>query len=160
MEVARAGEMGPERILPNAEEELGQERISDGGVLEGGGEWSGEEPEEEEEGAAEEEEEEDGGGYYYQPLNQDPESGQIHPSLPDQPEGPGSLSEELQDVQDRIQAMGLYLPQPPPPDSDEEDEPEGAAALQSNSSIPMDDVTQLVNPGSWSVAVLPPLWSL
>ncbi|XP_066553266.1 male-enhanced antigen 1 isoform X1 [Amia ocellicauda] len=139
MEVARAGEMGPERILPNAEEELGQERISDGGVLEGGGEWSGEEPEEEEEGAAEEEEEEDGGGYYYQPLNQDPESGQIHPSLPDQPEGPGSLSEELQDVQDRIQAMGLYLPQPPPPDSDEEDEPEGAAALQSNSSIPMDD---------------------
>nr|XP_006638737.1 PREDICTED: male-enhanced antigen 1 [Lepisosteus oculatus] len=141
MEVERAAEMGPERIFPNAEEELGQERLSDGGGLEAGGEWSSEEPEEddEEEEAAAEGEDEDGagGGYYYQPLNQDPDSGLPSSQQTDQPEESGP-SEPVEDIQDRIQAMGLFLPQPPAPDSDEEEDPEEAAAQRSRSSIPMD----------------------
>ncbi|KAJ8250583.1 hypothetical protein COCON_G00225050 [Conger conger] len=57
----------------------------------------------------------------------------------DHSEEAGSHAEQLQDVQERIEAMGLFLPQPPPPDSDEEDDPEGAAAHQSQGSIPMDE---------------------
>ncbi|KAM4607330.1 male-enhanced antigen 1 isoform 1-T2 [Polymixia lowei] len=127
-------QMGPERILPNSEDELGQERPSDGAVHGVGGEWSGEE---EGEGGGEEEEEDDSGGYYYQPLNQDPDGLNAAPA--EQPDDPGSHAEQLQEVQERIEAMGLHLPQAPPPDSDEEEDPEGAAAQRSHASIPMDE---------------------
>ncbi|XP_024281198.1 male-enhanced antigen 1 isoform X1 [Oncorhynchus tshawytscha] len=120
MEVEIAFEMGPERILPNSEEELGQERPSDAGVPEVGGEWSGEE-------------EDDNGGYYYQPLNQDPDGLNAAPG--DHPEDMPPVAEQLQEVQERIELMGLHLPQPPPPDSDED--PEGAHS--SAASIPMDE---------------------
>ncbi|XP_071012885.1 male-enhanced antigen 1 [Oncorhynchus clarkii lewisi] len=132
MEVEIAFEMGPERILPNSEEELGQERPSDGGV---GGEWSGEDMEEG--GVGDDEEEEDDGGYYYQPLNQDPDGLNAAPG--DQPEDMPPVAEQLHEVQERIESMGLHLPQPPPLDSDEEEEPEGASALSSAASIPMDE---------------------
>ncbi|XP_061083624.1 male-enhanced antigen 1 [Conger conger] len=137
MEVETSRDMGPERILPNSEEELGQERLSDGGAVEVGGEWSGEDPEEDEGGTGEDGDT-GGGGYYYQPLNQDPDGTSNFVQI-DHSEEAGSHAEQLQDVQERIEAMGLFLPQPPPPDSDEEDDPEGAAAHQSQGSIPMDE---------------------
>ncbi|KAG8000402.1 hypothetical protein GBF38_002870, partial [Nibea albiflora] len=72
--------MGPERVLPNSEDELGEdERPADGALLPvwSGGEGGGEEGEEEGGGemeldGEEEEEEEEGeevnnGEYYYQP---------------------------------------------------------------------------------------------
>lgn len=115
--------MGPERVLPNSEDELGgeEERPGDGAPLpvwsgwEGGdeeeepGEVDGEEGEvggEEEEAEAEgDEEEETNGGYYYQPLNQEPgeepgDEGHAH-------------SQQLQQVQQRIQvssATGTAVP--------------------------------------------------
>ncbi|XP_068590596.1 male-enhanced antigen 1 [Cebidichthys violaceus] len=129
MEV-RSSAMGPERVLPNSEDELGEdERPADGAMLPvwSGGEEGGEE---EEEGGEEEEEEEEeevnNGGYYYQPLNQEPDGGQ---------EG----EEQQVQVQQRIQVMGLHLPEAPPTDSDDEEDPEGAAALRSRASIPMDE---------------------
>ncbi|KAG5831619.1 hypothetical protein ANANG_G00305620 [Anguilla anguilla] len=122
MEVEISRDMGPERILPNSEEELGQERLSDGGAVEVGGEWSGEDPEEDEGGIGEDEDT-GGGGYYYQPLNQDPD-GTLNFGQTEHSEEVGSShAEQLQDVQERIEAMGLFLPQPPPPDSDEEEDP-------------------------------------
>ncbi|KAM4730108.1 male-enhanced antigen 1 [Anableps anableps] len=130
MEVCRSA-MGPERVLPSSEDELGEdERPEDGAVLPGGAVWGGGE---EDGGEADEEEleEESGGGYYYQPLNQDPDG-------PDEDRGDASHSEQLQQVQQRIEVMGLHLPEAPPPDSDEEDDPEGAAAQRSRASIPMD----------------------
>ncbi|XP_010894535.1 male-enhanced antigen 1 [Esox lucius] len=132
MEVEIAFEMGPERILPNSEEELGQERPSDGGVAEVGGEWSGDE----DEGGVGGEEEENG-GYYYQPLNQDPDG--LNGAPGDQPEDMPPVAEQLQAVQERIESMGLHLPQPPPEDSDAEEDPEAAAAQRSAASIPMDE---------------------
>lgn len=150
MEVARAREMGPERILPNSEDELGQERPSDGTVPDVVGEWSGEDMEEDESGVGDEEDE--NGGYYYQPLNQDPDG--LHGLAVDQPEDMGSHAEQLQDVQERIEAMGLHLPQPPPTDSDDEGDPEGAAAQLSNASIPMDaDHVELVKRTMAAVAL-------
>ncbi|XP_068182662.1 male-enhanced antigen 1 isoform X1 [Antennarius striatus] len=159
--------MGPERVLPNSEDELGEdERPSDGALPV----WSGGEAEGEEEGEMElngdeeEEEEENSGGYYYQPLNQEPgEEGEERGD-----EAP-SHTEQLQQVQHRLevssarqqltshllchvtsspslrQVMGLHLPEAPPPDSDEEEDPEGAAAQRSHASIPMDaDHVELV----------------
>ncbi|KAG7266226.1 hypothetical protein CRUP_026948, partial [Coryphaenoides rupestris] len=67
---------------------------------------------------------------YYQPLNQDPEG--VSGLEPGDPHG-----EQLQDVQERIEAMGMHLP--PPPENDEEAEPEGETAERSHASIPMDD---------------------
>lgn len=146
----RAREMGPERILPNSEDELGQERPSDGTVPDVVGEWSGEDMEEDESGVGDEEDE--NGGYYYQPLNQDPDG--LHALAVDQPEDMGSHAEQLQDVQERIEAMGLHLPQPPPPDSDDEVDPEGAAAQLSSASIPMDaDHVELVKRTMAAVAL-------
>lgn len=137
MEVSRAREMGPERVLPSSEEDLVQDRTSDTAVAE---EWSGEDMEEEEGGAGDQEE--DNGGYYYQPLNQDPDG--LNNTNMEQPDE-GTHAEQLQEVQERIEAMGLFLPQPPPPDSDEEEDPEGAAAQRSHASIPMDpDHVELV----------------
>ncbi|XP_036429662.1 male-enhanced antigen 1 [Colossoma macropomum] len=137
MEVGRARDMGPERVLPSSEEDLVQDRTSDTAVAE---EWSGEDMEEEDGGAGDDDE--DSGGYYYQPLNQDPDSlGSSHMEQADE----GTHAEQLQEVQERIEAMGLFLPQPPPPDSDEEEDPEGAAARRSHASIPMDpDHVELV----------------
>ncbi|XP_062319747.1 male-enhanced antigen 1 [Osmerus eperlanus] len=150
MEVARAIEMGPERILPNSEDELGQERPSDGTVPDIGGEWSGEDMEEDESGVGDEEDE--NGGYYYQPLNQDPDG--LHAVPVDQPEDMGSHAEQMQEVQERIEAMGLHLPQAPPADSEDEVDPEVAAVQVSNVSIPMDaDHVELVKRTMAAVAL-------
>ncbi|TRY95385.1 hypothetical protein DNTS_010956 [Danionella cerebrum] len=131
MEVERAPVMGPERVLPNSEEDDAlQDRPLDTAVSE---EWSGEDPEEDEEG---EPGEPDTAGYYYQPLNQDPDGMN---GLHMEPGAEGSAAEEIQEVQDRIQAMGLFLPQPPLPDSDDEEDLQGAVARTSHASIPMDD---------------------
>lgn len=95
--------MGPERILPNSEEELGHDRPTDGGPVPE--EWSGEDMEEDEAGGPDEDDE-DNGGYYYQPLNQDPDGMFSVPSS-EQPEEPGSHAEQIQEVQDRIQVSRL-----------------------------------------------------
>ncbi|KAM4772070.1 male-enhanced antigen 1 [Rhinophrynus dorsalis] len=71
--------------------------------------WSGGE-EEEDEGEVQ-------SGYQYEPLNQEPEEG----------------AQTECDIQERLQAMRLHLPEPPV-DSEEEDEGE-----DSLSSIPMDE---------------------
>lgn len=136
MEVERTRGMGPERVLPSSEEELGQERVSEPAA----DEWSGEDGEEED--GAPGEEEEDSAGYYYQPLNQEPDG---VPNTPLEQNDEATHADQLQEVQERIEAMGLFLPQPPAPDSDEEEDPEGAAAHQSHASIPMDpDHVELV----------------
>ncbi|XP_042794756.1 male-enhanced antigen 1 isoform X2 [Panthera leo] len=113
--------MGPERIFPNQTEELGPHQ----GPTEGTGDWSSEEPEEEPEetGAGP-------AGYSYQPLNQDPEPEEVELT----PVGDGE--DAVADIQDRIQALGLHLPDPPLESEDEEEE--GATGLSSHSSIPMD----------------------
>nr|XP_045725885.1 male-enhanced antigen 1 isoform X1 [Mirounga angustirostris] len=113
--------MGPERIFPNQTEELGPHQ----GPTEGTGDWSSEEPEEEQEetGAGP-------AGYSYQPLNQDPEQEEVELA----PVGDGE--DVVADIQDRIQALGLHLPDPPLESEDEEEE--GATGLSNHSSIPMD----------------------
>ncbi|XP_040034565.1 male-enhanced antigen 1 [Gasterosteus aculeatus] len=133
--------MGPERVLPNSEDELGGgERPADGAMLPA---WSGGEEEEEEGEVGSEmeldgEEEENDGGYYYQPLNQEPEGEERAVGQEDTPPS-------TEQLQQRIQVMGLHLPEAPPTDSDDEDDPEGAAALRSRASIPMDaDHVELV----------------
>ncbi|XP_058506988.1 male-enhanced antigen 1 [Solea solea] len=158
MEVCSAT-MGPERVLPSSEDELGEERPIDGATPPppaGGAAWSGGEGGgEEDEG----EEEENNGGYYYQPLNQEPEGDTAN-------EDRGAEQEEEQEreaapshvqqlqVQQRIEVMGLHLPEAPPPDSDEDDDPEGAAALRSRASIPMDaDHVELVKRTMAAVAL-------
>lgn len=87
--------MGPERVLPSSEEELGQERLSEPAV----DEWSGEDGEEED--GAPGEEEEDSAGYYYQPLNQEPDG--VHNTQLEQHEA--SHADQLQEVQERIEVM-------------------------------------------------------
>ncbi|XP_076599847.1 male-enhanced antigen 1 [Chaetodon auriga] len=159
--------MGPERVLPNSEDELGEdERPADGALLPvwSGGEGGGEEEEvgemelngEEEE--EEEEEEVNSGGYYYQPLNQEPDgvtsSEQPGEEGDERGEEAPSHTEQLQQVQHRIEVMGLHLPEAPPPDSDEEEDPEGAAAQRSRASIPMDaDHVELVKRTMAAVAL-------
>ncbi|XP_073337500.1 male-enhanced antigen 1 [Pagrus major] len=150
--------MGPERVLPNSEDELGEdERPGEGGLLPvwSGGEGGGEEEEEGGEmelDGEEEEEEENSGGYYYQPLNQEPE--QAGEEGEDRGEDNSSHNEQLQQVQHRIEVMGLHLPEAPPPDSDEEEDPEGAAAQRSRASIPMDaDHVELVKRTMAAVAL-------
>lgn len=87
MEVCSAT-MGPERVLPSSEDELGEEeRPADtasppppGGAAWSGGEGGGEEEEEEEV-------EENGvGGYIYQPLNQEPEGDTVNDERTAEPE--------------------------------------------------------------------------
>ncbi|XP_053314872.1 male-enhanced antigen 1 [Spea bombifrons] len=119
--------MGPERIFPNQNDELGDPQ--DPPVAFSGGE--------------EEEEDEDGvqSGYQYQPLNQEPEEGA-------QTEG---------DLQERLQAMRLHLPDPPP-DSEDEEESETAS-----SSIPMDPEHVELVKNTMAAVKLPslsvPLWA-
>ncbi|XP_056147759.1 male-enhanced antigen 1 [Lampris incognitus] len=154
MEVETAAEMGPERVLPSSEDDLGEERPSDGAAPGAGGEWSGEDMAEDDgEGDMEEDDGvNDNGGYYYQPLNQEPDGQNGMPA--EQAEETGSHAEQLQEVQERIEAMGLYLPQAPPPDSDEEEDPDAAAAERSHASIPMDpDHVELVKRTMASVAL-------
>ncbi|XP_075704622.1 male-enhanced antigen 1 [Rhinoderma darwinii] len=99
--------MGPERILPNQSEDLGEPQ--DPPI-----EWSGGEEEEDEAAQS---------GYQYQPLNQDQED----------------VAQMEIDLQERLQAMRLHLPEPP---VDSEDEDDGQAA---QNSIPMDaDHVELV----------------
>ncbi|XP_044069465.1 male-enhanced antigen 1 isoform X2 [Siniperca chuatsi] len=152
--------MGPERVLPNSEDELGEEeRPADGALLPpvwSGGE--GGEEEEEEGGEGEEEEEVNNGGYYYQPLNQDPDGLNSGEQPGEEGEERGeeapSHTEQLQQVQHRIEVMGLHLPEAPSPDSDEEEDPEGAAAQRSRASIPMDaDHVELVKRTMAAVAL-------
>lgn len=103
MEVARAGAMGPERILPNPEEDALQDRPSDTAEPE---EWSGEDMEDEEGAAGDEDEA--SAGYYYQPLNQDPDG--MNGSHTE-PADEGTAAEQLQDVQDRIEVcVSLVYP--------------------------------------------------
>ncbi|XP_042308450.1 male-enhanced antigen 1 isoform X2 [Sceloporus undulatus] len=111
--------MGPERICPNEHEELGLQEAPDG-TPEPTAEWSSEEPEEEED--------EGNNSYLYQPLNQDPDQG------PAAVEEMVPSTEPALDINERLHAMRLHLPDPPV-DSDEE---EGSAAQSSRSSIPMD----------------------
>ncbi|KAM7409169.1 hypothetical protein PAMA_002733 [Pampus argenteus] len=157
--------MGPERVLPSSEDE--DERPADGDMLPVGAVWSGGGgggEEEEEEGGGieldgeEEEEEVNNGGYYYQPLNQEPDG--LNASVLEEggeEEGEGEVpshAEQLQQVQQRIEVMGLHLPEAPPPDSDEEDDAEGAAAQRSHASIPMDaDHVELVKRTMAAVAL-------
>ncbi|XP_067466977.1 male-enhanced antigen 1 [Thunnus thynnus] len=167
--------MGPERVLPSSEDE--DERPADGEMLPVGAVWSGgegggeDEEEEEEEGAEmeldgeeeeEEEEEVNSGGYYYQPLNQEPDGLNASAPPPEEEEEEEeeergqapSHAEQLQQVQQRIEVMGLHLPEAPPPDSDEEEDPEGAAAQRSHASIPMDaDHVELVKRTMAAVAL-------
>ncbi|XP_035848346.1 male-enhanced antigen 1 [Sander lucioperca] len=160
--------MGPERVLPNSEDELGEdERPADDALLpvwsggEGGGEEGGEmELDGEEEEEEEEEEEVNNGGYYYQPLNQEPEGGNSSgggpPGGEEGEEGedapPPSVTEQLQQVQHRIEVMGLHLPEAPPPDTDEEED--AVAAVRSRASIPMDaDHVELVKRTMAAVAL-------
>uniref|UniRef100_A0A1A8CN05 Male-enhanced antigen 1 n=2 Tax=Nothobranchius kadleci TaxID=1051664 RepID=A0A1A8CN05_NOTKA len=169
MEVCSSA-MGPERVLPRSEDELGEdERPVDGAVLPTGAVWGGggeDGAEMELDGEeVEEEEEVSSGGYYYQPLNQEPEgpnSSQHHEDTGEDREE-ASHSEQLQQVQHRLEVMGLHLPEAPLSDSEEEDDPEGAAAQRSRASIPMDaDHVELVKRTMASVA-LPslgvPLWA-
>lgn len=86
--------MGPERVLPSSEEELGQERVSEPAA----DEWSGEDAEEED--GAPGEEEEDSAGYYYQPLNQEPDGG-LNTQLDQNDEA--THADQLQEVQERIE---------------------------------------------------------
>lgn len=126
--------MGPEKIFPNSDEDGQQDGFFDSSY-EVVSEWVVEEPDEES-GVEPGNELENGGGYTYQPLNQDPESGTWESSHAADIE---SHEEQVQDIQERVQAMGLYLPEPPV-DSEEEDEEElaGAAAWSNRNSIPMD----------------------
>ncbi|XP_061767406.1 male-enhanced antigen 1 [Nerophis ophidion] len=115
--------MGPERVFPTAEDE--DKSPCDGGLV-AGSVWSGEE---EEEGGLQVDVEEDDAnnaaeGYSYQPLSQDGDDG-------------GEAPSHGANLQNRMEMMGLHLPEAPPPDSDEED-PVVAAAESSNASIPMD----------------------
>ncbi|XP_078099088.1 male-enhanced antigen 1 [Sander vitreus] len=160
--------MGPERVLPNSEDELGEdERPADDALLpvwsggEGGGEGGGEmELDGEEEEEEEEEEEVNNGGYYYQPLNQEPEGGNSSgggpPGGEEGEEGedapPPSVTEQLQQVQHRIEVMGLHLPEAPPPDTD--DDEDAVEAVRSRASIPMDaDHVELVKRTMAAVAL-------
>lgn len=106
--------MGPERVLPNSEDELGEdERPADGSLLPvwSGGEGGGEEEGGEMELDGEEEEEEvNSGGYYYQPLNQEPDgvNGSEQPREEGEDRGEEgeeapSHTEQLQQVQHRIE---------------------------------------------------------
>ncbi|KAM6915821.1 male-enhanced antigen 1 [Xenentodon cancila] len=153
--------MGPERVFPSSEDELGEEeRPVEGGLLPVAAVWSvGEEGGEdgvgaELDGEEEEEEEESGGGYYYQPLNQ--EEGQNGGEQPEDGDEDGGQEHPHteQPLQHRIQMMGLHLPEAPPPDSDEEEDPEEAAAQRSRASIPMDaDHVELVKRTMAAVAL-------
>ncbi|XP_051251698.1 LOW QUALITY PROTEIN: male-enhanced antigen 1 [Dicentrarchus labrax] len=157
--------MGPERVLPNSEDELGEdERPADGALLPAwsGGEVGGGGGEMELDGEEEEEEEEEegnSGGYYYQPLNQDPDGVNGGEDRGEEGEERGeeeapSHTEQLQQVQHRIEVMGLHLPEAPPPDSDEDEDSEGAAAVRSRASIPMDaDHVELVKRTMAAVAL-------
>ncbi|XP_038616888.1 male-enhanced antigen 1 [Tachyglossus aculeatus] len=114
--------MGPERVSPSQGEELEPPQTSP--------DWSEEEEQEQEqqeqqEQEQEQQEQEGPAGYSYQPLSQDAEQEEPEPAQP------------TADIHQRIQAMGLHLPDPPA-QSDEEEDDEGAAALSSRASIPMD----------------------
>lgn len=105
--------MGPERVLPSSEDELGEDEHPVDGALPVGAVWSGGEGAAEEDGEVEggemeleveEEEEVNTGGYYYQPLNQDPDGLNGTEQNEDQETGEAaSHAEELQQVQHRIE---------------------------------------------------------
>lgn len=117
MEVCSSA-MGPERVLPSSEDELGEDERPTDGTLPPGAMWGGGNGEEEEAvgemepDGEEEEDEEDGsgGGYYYQPLNQEPDgvNGGEQPEDEEEKRGEetgeaASHSEQLQQVQQRIE---------------------------------------------------------
>ncbi|XP_061601569.1 male-enhanced antigen 1 [Cololabis saira] len=151
--------MGPERVFPNSEDELGgEDHPGEGGLVPGGAGWEhpGVGGVVEVEGE-EEEDEEGGGGYYYQPLNQEEGGAEEQ----EDQGGPGGQGAPPTEPLERIQMLGLHLPEAPPPDSDEEEDPEGAAAQRSRASIPMDqDHVELVRRTMAAVAlpslVVPP----
>ncbi|XP_034283469.1 male-enhanced antigen 1 isoform X1 [Pantherophis guttatus] len=122
LETVVSQRMGPERICPNEHEELGLQEPSDG-IVDPVGEWSSEEPEDEEEESI-------NNGYVYQPLNQEPDQGSTTHELT------ATSTEPAVDINQRLQAMRLHLPDPPI-ESDNEDE-ERLVAQSSHSSILMD----------------------
>ncbi|XP_047207298.1 male-enhanced antigen 1 [Girardinichthys multiradiatus] len=159
MEVCSSA-MGPERVFPSSEDELGEDKRSvDGAVLPAGAVWDGDVGEDGGDLELDEEEEEEGeeasnGEYYYQPLNQDPDGLYSSEQPEEEDMGEVSHSQQLQQVQHRIEVMGLHLPEAPPPDSDEEEDQEGAAAQRSRASIPMDaDHVELVKRTMAAVAL-------
>ncbi|KAG7233246.1 hypothetical protein INR49_007325 [Caranx melampygus] len=147
--------MGPERVLPSSEDELGEdERPADGALLPGGPYGTEEEEVEEEE--------QNSGGYYYQPLNQEPDGvngteGEEEEEEEDRAgqrvEEAGSHAEQLQQVQQRIEVMGLHLPEAPPLTAMRR-KIRGGSSLRSRASIPMDaDHVELVKRTMAAVAL-------
>lgn len=140
--------MGPERVFPNSDTDCPGESVG----LPGAMLWNGAEEGEDVDG----EEEEFTHGYYYQPLNQESDGTSVPAQETDekaQDEPEQSQSAQVHQVQQRIQAMGLFLPEAPLHESDEED-PEVAALQRSRASIPMDeDHVELVKRTMASVAL-------
>lgn len=124
--------MGPERVFPSSDDEVRDEDRFPTPTA-----WSGgEEGEEGEEPNAA-----GGGVYHYQPLNQEP--------INDDEEEPET---DVQTVHQRIEVMGLHLPEAPPPDP-EDDNRDLAEAQRSHASIPMDaDHVELVKQTMASVS--------
>uniref|UniRef100_A0A3Q3QI10 Male-enhanced antigen 1 n=1 Tax=Monopterus albus TaxID=43700 RepID=A0A3Q3QI10_MONAL len=104
--------MGPERVLPSSEEELGEDQRPADGEEQGG---------DMELDVEEEEEEVSSGGYYYQPLNQDPD-GVNGTEQPEDEEEEQSHVEQLQQVQHQIEEYFEDLLNPSVMSSDEEAE--------------------------------------
>ncbi|KAJ0004869.1 hypothetical protein NQD34_011083 [Periophthalmus magnuspinnatus] len=117
--------MGPERVFPSSDDEVrDEERLPTATA------WS---EEEEEPNAA------GGGAYHYQPLNQEPITNDPINDEEDEQE-----TEPEPTLQQRMEVMGLHLPEAPPPEAEEEDR-DRAEAQRSSASIPMDaDHVELV----------------
>ncbi|XP_072292593.1 male-enhanced antigen 1 [Eucyclogobius newberryi] len=110
--------MGPERVFPSSEDDVRDEERFPTATA-----WS--EEEEEPNGAG-------GGAYLYQPLNQEPIS---HEPINDEEEEQEAEPEAA--LHQRIDVMGLHLPEAPPPEAEDEDR-DWAEAQRSRASIPMD----------------------
>lgn len=113
--------MGPERVFPSSDDDARDEERFPPATA-----WS---EEEEEPNAA------GGGAYHYQPLSQEPMNDEEEEQQEAEPEST---------LQQRMEMMGLHLPEAPPPEAEEEDR-DWAEAQRSRASIPMDaDHVELV----------------
>lgn len=122
--------MGPERVFPSSDDDVRDEERFPTATA-----WSEEEEEPNTVG---------GGAYHYQPLNQEPISYQPLNQDPMNDEDEDQEAEPEQTLQQRMEVMGLHLPEAPPPDADEVDS-DLAEAQRSRASIPMDaDHVELV----------------
>uniref|UniRef100_A0A8C6WHK2 Male-enhanced antigen 1 n=1 Tax=Neogobius melanostomus TaxID=47308 RepID=A0A8C6WHK2_9GOBI len=116
--------MGPERVFPSSDDDVRDEERFPTATA-----WS---EEEEEPNAA------TAGAFHYQPLSQEPISYQPLNQEPMNDEDEEQEAESEQTLQQRIEVMGLHLPEAPPPDGEEED-CDRAEAQSSLASIPMDE---------------------